>query len=125
MPLNSLLEGFEIVASDSVPCITLDNQRRFYLNTSVRRLTGVKPYERLSIAYNPTERRLAIIRPTATLNDKQAAELATSTYNIDKRYYMSARYFSNKYAFPPESAPYSFAYEQKAGDGSVFIFRLI
>lgn len=125
MSINSLLEGFEIVASDNVPCITLDNQRRFYLNASVRRLTGVEPYERLSIAYNASEKKLAIIRPSAGLSEKQVAELATSTYNIDKRYYMSARHFSDKYLFAPEEAPYKFAYEQGASDGSVFVFRLV
>src|SRR5690625_4342177 len=59
---ESLLTGFEIVASDSVPSITLDNQRRFYINTSARRLMDVKPYERLALAYHPEMKAVAIVR---------------------------------------------------------------
>jgi len=122
---ESLLTGFEIVASDGVPAITLDNQRRFYLNTTARRLMGVSPYERLAIAYNPTDSRLAIVKPTAGLSAKESAEYATSNYAVDKRYYMSARHFANRYGYLPKEAPYTFAYERGASDGNVFIFRLI
>lgn len=121
---ESLLTGFEIVASDNVPAITLDNQRRFYINTSARRLMGVSPYERLAIAYNPTDRHLAVIRPTAGLSARESAELATSNYTIDKRYYMSARHFTREYGYDEWDAPYTFVYDRGASDGSVFIFRL-
>ena len=121
---ESLLNGFEIVASDGIPAITLDNQRRFYLNTSARRLMGVSPYERLAIAYNPTDSRLAIVKPTAGLTAKETAEYATSNYAVDKRYYMSARHFARTYAFEPAEAPFTFVYDRGSSDGSVFIFRL-
>lgn len=119
-----LLDGFEIVASDSVPSITLDKQRRFYLNTSARRLMGVEPYGRLSLAYNADIKAIAIIRPNAVLPSHESSELLTSVYSIDKRYYMSARHFASNYGYPSEQAPYMFDYDRGSSDGNVFIFRL-
>src|SRR5690625_1608522 len=130
MNQSHMLEGFEIVASDSVPSITLDNQRRFYINTSARRLMDVKPYERLALAYHPEMKAIAIVRVAPDADEKATsefsnpAELSTSNYLVDKRYYMSARHFVEQYGYPPEEAPYYFVYERGASDGSVFIFRL-
>src|SRR5699024_4151957 len=98
MDFDSLsLSDFDIVASDAIPTITLDNQRRFYVNTSARRLMNLRPYERLSVAYNPMNKALALVKGNAD---------PTSVYNVDNRYYMSARHFSRHYAYPPEEAPY-------------------
>jgi len=120
--MSSLVpEGFSIVPSDSVPSITLDNQRRFYVNTSARRLLGIKPYERLAIAYKPGTHELAIIRPSS---DSDISALATSQYNVDKRYYMSARYFAKEYGYDSKGAPYIFAYKNGRSDGKVFVFQL-
>jgi len=116
---TQMLKGFEIVASDSIPTITLDNQRRFYINTSARRLMGVNPYERLAVAYNPSEKALAIVKGGS------ADAYPTSNYSVDKRFYMSARHFASYCGYPPEQAPYSFVYERGASDGNVFIFRLL
>lgn len=121
---ETLLTGFEIVASGGVPAITLDNQRRFYLNTSARRLMSVSPYERLAIAYNPSDKRLAIVKPTAGLTAKESAEYATSNYTVDKRYYMSARHFARTRGYDVGHAPYTFVYDRGSSDGNVFIFRL-
>lgn len=116
----SLLDGFEFVPSDGVPFITLDKERRFYINSSARKLIGVKPYDRVAIAYNSAERALAIVNSRAT--DDLHAEI--SQYHVDKRYYMSARKFSAIYTYPAEDAPYEFVYDRGSSDGSVFIFRL-
>ena len=120
MPNDSILEGFEIVPSDSVPYITLDNQRRFYLNASARRLMDVKPYERLALAYNSIDRAIAVLRP-----NENGEDYALSNYNVDKRYYMSARHFSKQYGYDSDKAPYTFVYDRGASDGSAFIFRLV
>src|SRR5690625_5131628 len=124
MKKESLLNGFQFVPSDGVPSITLDNQRRFYINTSARRLLGIKPYQRLAIAYNPEKEELAIVKAVSEgeIEAKEAPALATSAYNVDKRYYMSARHFANEFDYEPESAPYTFVYERGASDGSVFVF---
>lgn len=116
---EGILAGFEFVPSDGVPFITLDNQRRFYLNSSTRKLLDIKPYDRVSIAYNPTESALAVVKGRV---DDVHAEI--SVYAVDKRYYMSARKFADIYAYPPEQAPYEFVYERGNSGGSVFIFRL-
>ena len=113
--INAILEGFTFVESDGVPSITLDNQRRFYVNTSARRLMDLRPYERLSVAYNPIDKALAFVKGNAD---------PTSVYNVDKRYYMSARHFARSQGFPVEEAPYTFVYERGAGDGTLFVFRL-
>ncbi len=117
--MDSLLDGFEFVPSDGVPFITLDNQRRFYLNASARKLVGVKPYDRVSIAYNPTESALAVVKGHV---DDVHAEM--SVYAVDKRYYMSARKFASTYAYAAEDAPFEFVYDRGDSGGSVFIFRL-
>ena len=115
---DNILAGFEFVPSDGVPFITLDNQRRFYLNASARKLIGVKPYDRVSIAYKPAEQALAIVKNANDIH----AEL--SQYFVDKRYYMSARKFATTYAFDADKAPYEFVYDRGSSDGDVFIFRL-
>lgn len=120
--MDDFLKGFEIVASDSVPAISLDNQRRFYINTSARRLMDVEPFDKLSIAYDPSSREIAVLRH---YKGARSSELATSNYNVDKRYYMSARHFANYYAFPPEGAPYLFVYDRGKSDGTAFIFKLV
>lgn len=122
--INTLLSDFEIVPSDAIPYISLDNQRRFYVNSSARRLMGVKPYQRLIIGYNPSENALAVIKDGTTLSDKARALAHTSRYNVDKRYYMSARYFVKKYAFDMRQAPFFFDYEHGTSDGTIFIFKL-
>lgn len=116
---KTLLAGFEFVPSDGVPFISLDNQRRFYLNSSARKLIGVKPYDRVSIAYNVEEKSLAIVK-----NAADNVHAAISVYAVDKRYYMSARKFASTYAYAPEQAPYEFVYDRGSSDGNVFIFRL-
>lgn len=117
---SDILAGFDIVPSDSAPHISLDKQRRFYLNTSARRLLDAEPYKRMAVAYNPSEKSLALI-----MTDVGGIfDISASNYNVDKRYYMSARHFSNKYGYAPEDAPYIFEYDRGSSDGSVFIFRL-
>lgn len=121
----NFLEGFQIVESDAQPIITLDKQQRFYINATARRLMGVKPYERLAIAYNMSTKAIAIVRPNAPLDSAQASLLATSQYNIDKRFYMYARHFARACGYDSARAPYHFVYERGASDGSAFIFRLL
>lgn len=119
--LDEFLEGFEVVPSDSIPSITLDNQRRFYINTSARRLLGVNPYDRLIVMYRTEIKALAIVKSDAI---SAAGDYATSNFNVDRRYYMSARYFSKTYGFPPEEAPYTFVYDRGLRTGKAFMFRL-
>ena len=83
---------------------------------------GVKPYDRLAVAYNPVERALAIIKPNALGSD--ISEMYTSNYNVDKRYYMSARHFAKTYGYDKVNAPYTFVYDIGSSDGSVFVFSL-
>lgn len=83
---------------------------------------GVKPYDRLAVAYNPVERALAIVKPNALGSD--ISEMYTSNYNVDKRYYMSARHFAKTYGYDKVNAPYTFVYDSGSSDGSVFVFML-
>lgn len=121
MPASEILEGFEFVPSDGIPAINLDKQRRFYVNSSAQKLLGVKPYDRLSVLYNALERSLAIVRPEAVSGMESAA---TSQYNVDKRYYMSARKFTDIYGYSIAKAPYRFVYDRGSSDGNVFVFIL-
>src|SRR5699024_432232 len=100
MDFDSLsLSDFDIVASDAIPAITLDRQRRFYINVSARRLLGINPYQRMSVAYSPDKRLLAVIRPNVDATPAERAALTTSSYNVTARYYMSARLFAREYGF--------------------------
>lgn len=121
METTDMLDGFEYVPADGTPFITLDKQRRFYLNTTARKLIVVKPYDRLVIRYNPVEKALAIVKPEIENN----MHAAVATYFVDKRFYMSARRFANEYGYTPELGPYEFIYERGSEDGNIFIFRLI
>lgn len=116
--LDSLLDGFETVPSDSAPFITLDKQRRFYLNASLRKLIDVKSYDRVSIAYNPETRSLAI------LTGESAEAIPASSYFVDKRYYMSARRFCAEYRYTPDSAPYTFEFQRAGSVAGVYLFTL-
>ena len=118
---TEVLSGFEVVESDSVPFITLDRFKRFYINSSARRLLNAEPYKRMSLAYNPVEQAIAILTNPDAL---PTIDTSTSNYNVDKRYYMSARHFFNKYAFNTENAPYLFDYVKSDDSGSVFVFKL-
>jgi len=119
---SALLDGFEYVPTDGLPFITLDNQRRFYINATVRKLLGIKPYQRLVLMYRVHDRSLAVIKDNGVT--PTSANANTASYFVDKRYYMSARKFSEQYAYGGEGAPYSFVYDRGSSDGSVFIFRL-
>lgn len=122
--LSEFLAGFQFVESDGLPIITLDNQRRFYINATARRLMGVKPYTRLSIAYDPLRRSIAVVMPSAVLSDEIAPIAATSSYNVDQRYYTYARHFARQHGFGDGVLPAHFVYERGMGDGSAFVFRL-
>lgn len=119
--LDAFLSGFQFVESDGAPYIALDNQRRFYINATTRKLLGVKPYDRVAIAYSPDEQALAIVKMNAA---PSGGLLATSQYVVDKRYYMSARHFSRVNALSSEGAPYYFDYVRGKDDGTAFVFRL-
>lgn len=118
---KSLLEGFSFVESDGRPSITLDKSRRFYLNTAAQKLLRAKPFYTMSISYNVIDRALAVITNSdLAIND----EVHTSWYNVDKRFYMSARHFANEYAFNPENAPFHFDYTKGSDKSGIFIFKM-
>lgn len=119
--ITDILEGFEFVPSDGVPSITLDNNRRFYLNSSARRLLDVKPYDRLAVLYKASTQSLAVAKPYVV---DELTNAGVSNYNVDKRHYMSARKFVNLYGFSMNSAPFTFEYDLASNDGGVFIFQL-
>lgn len=118
--ITNLLSGFEIVPSDSVPYITLDRHKRFYINTSARRLLDAEPYKRMALAYNPETKSIAFIMDAPA----DVFDISISNYNIDKRYYMPARHFFKQYGFAEEETPYAFYYDRGLSDGSVLIFKL-
>src|SRR5690625_3880752 len=121
MKTAPLIEGFEIVESNAIPTLTLDNQLSFYINTSARRLMDVKPHAKLSLADRADDKSIAILKEGA---GAYIADSATSVYSVDKRYYMSARRFCEKYGYYATQAPYYFVYERGSSDGQAFIFRL-
>jgi len=116
---TTLLTGFEFVPSDGLPVVTLDKQKRFYLNAALRSFIGVQAYDRVAIAYNPAESTLAIVKPGAGIADADNAY-----YSVDGRHYVSARRFLQRYPISLDDAPLFFEYTQGGAQGNVFIFRL-
>lgn len=122
--LTDFLKGFEFVESDGLPVITLDKHHRFYINTTARRLMNVKPYDRLSVAYNSTNKTIAIIKSHVELTSTASAHAATSVYNVDRRYYLHARHFTREYGYDKKETPSHFVYERGVSSGVAFAFRL-
>ena len=116
---NALLTGFEFVPSDGLPVITLDKQRRFYLNSALRSFIGVQAYDRVALAYNPVDQALAVVKPGAGI-----AKADNAYYSVDGRHYISARRFLQRYPISLGSAPLFFEYDRGGSNGNVFIFRM-
>lgn len=116
---SALLTGFEFVPSDGLPVITLDKQRRFYLNAALRSFIGVQAYDRIALAYSPSDQALAVVKPGAGI-----AEADNAYYSVDGRHYISARKFLQRYPIILEGAPLFFEYDRGGSNGNVFIFRL-
>lgn len=116
--IDPLLEGFESVPSDGLPFITLDTQRRFYLNATLRKLIGIKAHDRVSLAYQPETHRLAI------LTGEAAASISSTNYFVDKRHYMSARRFCAEYRYDVDKAPYTFEFQRSGSVKGIYFFKL-
>jgi len=125
--LLELLEGFEFVPSDHEPRLTLDKQMRVYLNTSTQKLLGLKAYDRVALAYSPSNKEIAVVKSVSTLaglSKQNMAEYMTSNFVVDKRKYLHTRRFAKIYGFTPSNAPYYFSYQRGSSDGNIFIFKL-
>ena len=116
--IDPLLAGFESVPSDGIPFITLDKQKRFYLNATLRKLIGIKAHDRVSLAYNPAEHTLAILMGDA------ASAVAATNYFVDMRHYMSARRFCAEYRYDIDLAPFTFELQRSGTAAGVFLFKL-
>ena len=116
--IDPLLDGFESVPADAIPFITLDTQKRFYLNASLRKLIGIKAHDRVALAYNSDMRSLAILSGSA------AEAIAHTSYFVDKRHYMSARRFMSEYRYDVSKAPYTFEFQRAGTADGVYLFKL-
>lgn len=109
------LEGFSLIPSDGMPFITLDKQRRFYFNSAMRNIFGLKPYSKIAIGYNADTKSLAIVT-------KNVEQLPSSfLYMLDKRCYASARRFVKDNRI--EGLPKTYYFEQNTSVDGVYIFR--
>lgn len=116
--LDPLLEGFESVPADAIPFITLDTQKRFYLNASLRKLIGIQAHDRVSLAYRTEDRTLAI------LTGRAAEAIPNTSYFVDKRHYMSARRFCAEYRYDVAQAPYTFVFQRAGSVEGLYFFKL-
>lgn len=111
------LEGFSLIPSDGMPFITLDKERRFYFNSAMRKIFGLKPYDKIAIGYNPDTQSIAIVT-------KNTEALPPSfVYMLDKRYYASARRFVKDYRIPVDKLPITYYFEHHTSVDGVYIFR--
>lgn len=112
------LEGFSFIPSDGVPFITLDKQRRFYFNSSTRKMFGLRAYSQIAIGYNSDTRSLAVVT-------KNADRLPPNfIYMLDKRCYASARRFVSEYRIDVSEEPLTYMFERSTSVDGVYIFRL-
>lgn len=116
--LESKLDGFEFIESDFLPFISLDKQGRFHVNKNARRLLDVEAGDTVVIAYKASTQELAV------LPNDDAYELAGAsyaTYEIDKRYYMSAKALAKEFGIYGEHQV--FYYDRSTKDGALYIFK--
>jgi len=116
--IDPLLDGFESVPADAIPFITLDTQKRFYLNASLRKLIGIKAHDRVALAYNSDTRSLAVLSGSA------AEVIPNTSYFVDNRHYMSARRFCAEYRYDVAKAPYTFVFQRAGTADGVYLFKL-
>lgn len=116
MLTNTLLDGFEFITSDNPPALTLDRHGRIYINKSVTNMLNINTYDRLSLAYNPVESEIAIVKQS---NEPEAR---ASLFVVDKRNYLHVRKFVKQYRINVDS-PLKFEYNRGASNGNVFVFR--
>src|SRR5699024_5351972 len=108
-----------------MPALTLDNLYRLYINSSARRLLGVKPYDMLSLAYRHDTHEIAIIKASTRFDTRWTAELMTSVFPLAKRHYLDIKSFSRFGVISDKDAPYKYSYNMGASDGRVFVFRRV
>jgi len=117
--LNEFLEGFEFIESDRLPSVTLDKNGRFNPNIAARRLLAISPNETITIGYNPLTKEIVFI-PYTFAGEAEGAGM--SSYNVDKRFYLSARAFSKNYGYAGKIS--HFDYVRGMSNGAAFVFRL-
>lgn len=117
--VDPALAGFAFTSSDGVPFITLDSQRRFYFNASLRKMFGLGAYSRVAIGYQADTRQLAIL--TKNL-DRVPPNFS---YVLDKRHYASARKFVAEFRIDYKRGPYTFVFDRGTSTDGVFIFRQV
>lgn len=115
---DKALDGFTFVPSDGVPFITLDTQRRFYFNASLRKMFGLRAYSKVAIGYNVATKSIAIL--TKNLD----AVPANFSYVLDKRHYASARKFVAEFRINMTQAPLTYVFDRGTSTDGVYIFRL-
>lgn len=116
--IDEALAGFTFVPSDGVPFITLDTQRRFYFNASLRKMFGLKAYSRVAIGYNVATKSIAI------LTKNMDAVPANFSYVLDKRHYASARKFVSDFKIDIDNGPLTYVFDRGTSVDGVYIFRL-
>lgn len=117
--INDFLDGFEFIEADRLPTVTLDKNGRFNPNVAARRLIGIEPNNTVAIGYNPFNYEIAIIPSKYAVN---LPEARLSFYNVDQRYYMSARAFAKNYNFIGRVR--HFDYVRGMSGGEVYVFKM-
>lgn len=118
--LNEFLADFEFIEADRLPSVTLDKSGRFNPNVAARRLIGIKPNDTVAIGYNPINYEIAFIPSRFAVELEQAS---LSFYNVDQRYYMSARAFAKNYNFLGQARHFDYVRGMSGGEAYVFKMR--
>jgi len=95
---------FEWISNDSAQFLTIDRQRRIYFNAGTRVLLGVKPYQSWLVGYDAANRRLILAKPEIV------KAVNVSPFNVDQRFYMSARKFVDKLGLADADLPLNFRF---------------
>lgn len=77
-----LLAGFTFVPNKGMSQIYVGKRNRLYLKGDVLSQLGIKPRSRVLIAYNPTEKAFAVIKPSAP---SLSAEMREAGYFVSNR----------------------------------------
>lgn len=112
--------AFEWISNIDVPFLTIDSQRRIYLNTDARKLLELEPYDLIYIGFDSINERLVLAKPSE-INPPEV-----KPFPLDRRYYMNARRFVSKLGLE-RRVPLKFVYIGKSVEGypkNSYVFQL-
>lgn len=102
---------FEWLSNDAPPFLTVDNQRRIYVNSGCRNLLGIMPYQQWLVGYDYANKRLILAK------DELVNAVNVVPFKVDKKYYIHAKKLTNKLGLGASELPIKFRFLVRVTSG--------